>query len=400
MTKTINEELLDAAIRHQIFLLRYSGHVRNRVTEVLNRTEEELARRIRDQLRNSQGLASPVEFRRLQALLASLTAIRQKGWKEATKLLLNDIEELAYREPIILQNIYTTPLPVYVNTVLPSAEFLKSVALSKPFEGRLLKDWAATMESDDIRRMHAAVQAGMVAGEDHATIARRVVGTARLRGVDGATETTRRQVQSIIRTAVQHVANDARDGFFDLNKDLFTEEQFVATLDSRTTPICRALDGKKFKVGDGPRPPLHFNCRSLRVAAINGTLLGDRPAKPVAERLLVREYAKKEGLGDISSRANLPHGSKGAYDDWARGRIRAMTGPVPASQTYQTWLTGQSKAFQDEVLGETKGKLFRDGGLKLDKFVDLRTGREFSLDELAAKHAEAFRAAGLDPKDY
>lgn len=400
MVKTVNEEILDAVIRHQIFLLRYSGHVRNRITTILNRTEEELARRIRDQLRDSNGLNTPVEWRRLQALLAALDGIRAKGWREATKLLLEDMEDLAYREPIMLNNIYTTPVPVIVNTVLPSTEMLKAIALSRPFEGRILKDWAANMQSSDVRRMHAAIQAGMVAGEDSATIARRVVGTGRIRGVDGVTEATRREVQAVVRTAVQHVANGARDAFFDANKDLFTAERYVATLDSRTTPICRALDGKQFEVGKGPRPPLHFNCRSLRVAAFDGAMLGDRPAKPVAERLLVREYARANGLGNINSRGALPRGTKGAYDDWARQRIRQMTGPVPATSTYQTWLKGQSAAFQNEILGDTRGALFRQGGLKLDKFVDMRSGREFTLDELARKHADAFRAAGLDPQGF
>lgn len=400
MEKTANEEILDAVIRHQIFLLRYSGTVRNRITGILNRTEEELARRIRDQPRANAGLTTPREWQRLQSLLAALDAIRLNGWKEAQKFLLDEMEQLAYHEPIVLQGLYTTPLPVYVNTVLPSTEFLKAVALSRPFEGRLLKDWADTMAKEDIRRIHSAVQAGMVAGEDHATIARRVVGTARLKGADGVTELTRSQVQSIVRTAVQHVANGARDAFFDANRDILTEEQFVATLDSRTTPQCRALDGKKFEIGQGPRPPLHFNCRSLRVAAIDGTLLGDRPAKPTTERLLVIEYAQKNGLGDIKSREALPRGTKGEFDKWKRGRIRQLVGPVPATSTYQTWLKNQSAAFQEEVLGVAKAKLFRQGGLPLDKFVDLNSGREFPLSELAKKHAEAFRAAGLDPKSF
>jgi len=400
MAKTANEEILDAVIRHQIYLLRYSGSVRNRIANILNRTEEELARRIRDKLRNSEGLTTAREWQRLQSLLAALDAIRMEGWDEAKKYLLDEMQELAYREPIVLQGLYQTPLPVYVNTVLPPVEFLKAVALSRPFEGRLLKDWADTMAREDIRRIHSAVQAGMVAGEDHATIARRVVGTAALKGSDGVTEMTRSQVQSVVRTAVQHVANGARDAFFDANKDLITEEQFVATLDSRTTPQCRALDGKKFEVGKGPRPPLHFNCRSLRVAAIDGTLLGDRPAKPTTERLLAQEYARENGLSGVKGRADLPRGTKGDFDKWKRGRIRELVGPVPATSTYQTWLKKQSNAFQEEVLGTTKAKLFRNGGLTLDKFVDLRSGREFTLDELARKHADAFRAAGLDPSDF
>lgn len=400
MAKTVNEELLDAVIRHQIFLLRYSGAVRNRIAAILNKTEAELAMRIRDQLRNSEGVTTSVEWKRLEALLAALEGIRRKGWKEATAYLLEEMTELAYQEPITLDGIIQTVIPVEIGTVMPSANFLKAIALSRPFEGRILKDWADAMAAEDIRRIHTAVQAGMVAGETSSTIARRVVGTGSLMGADGATEMTRRQVQAVVRTAVQHVANGARNSFLLENAALIAEEQFVATLDSRTTPICRAQDGKRYPVGKGPMPPLHFSCRSLRVASIDGTLLGDRPAKPTTERMLAAEYAKANGLGKVRSRSDLPRGTKGDFYAWSRKRIRELVGPIPASETFQTWLSKQTNTFQNELLGDTKAKLFRSGGLKLDKFVDLNTGREFTLKELADKHAEAFRAAGLDPKGF
>lgn len=399
MAKTTNEELLDALVRHQIYLLRYSGYVRNRMTTILNASEEELARRIRDKLRTLQGLSTPTEWQRLESLQATLKAIRMESWDEATKFLTEEMVQLSYQEPIQLDGIFKTVLPVAVETVMPTAGMLKAIALSRPFEGRILKEWADTMAADDIRRIHSAIQAGMVAGEDMATIARRVVGTGPLKGADGVTEITRRQVQAITRTAVQHVANNARDTYFAENADIITAEQFVATLDSRTTPICRSLDGKVFELGKGPRPPLHFSCRSLRIAAIDGTLAGDRPAKPTTQKMLVREYAEKNGLGDIGSRDELPRGTKGDFDKWSRGRIRELVGPIPASTTYQEWLKGQTKAFQDEVMGITKAKLFRDGGLTLDKFVH-RSGDELTLRELAQKHADAFRAAGLDPSKY
>jgi len=399
VAKTANEEFLDALVRHQIYILRYSGYVRNRMTTILNASEDELARRIRDKLRTMQGLSKPVEWQRLEALQGTLAAIRKESWDEATKFLTEQMVQLSYQEPIQLDAIFKTVLPVTVETVMPSARFLRQIALSRPFEGRLLKEWADTMAADDIRRIHSSIQAGMVAGEDMATIARRVVGTGTLRGADGVTEITRRQIQTITRTAVQHIANGARDAWFADNADILTAEQFVATLDSRTTPICRSLDGKTFPVGKGPRPPLHFNCRSLRIAAIDGTLAGDRPAKPTTEKILVKEYADKNGLGNISSRDALPRGTKGDYDKWARGRVRQLVGPIPASTSYQTWLKGQSVAFQDEVMGVTKAKLFRDGGLELDKFVH-RNGDELTLRELAQKHADAFRAAGLDPSKY
>lgn len=400
MARSVNEELLDALIRHQTYLLRYSGYVRNRIWSILDRTEGDIAMRIRDKLRDSAGLTSPVEVRRMEALMAAIEAMRRESWEEATRFLLDEMEQLAYQEPIALRGIMTTVAPVVVETVMPATRLLRAIALSRPFEGRVLKDWASTMEAEDIRRIHAAIQLGMVAGETGAQIATRVVGTGALNNADGALEMTRRQVQAITRTAVQHVANSARAEFLQENADVIVGEQFVATLDSRTTPVCRANDGKVFPVGTGPRPPLHFQCRSLRVAAFDGERLGYRPFKSSTTKQLLREFADANNLKTVpKSRNDLPRGTKGAFDDFSRKRVRELTGRVPASTGYQAWLRNQSKQFQEDTLGVTKAKLFREGGLTLDKFV-AASGSELTLAQLAAKHASAFKAAGLDPEDF
>jgi SPP1 gp7 family putative phage head morphogenesis protein len=305
---------------------------------------------------------------------------------------------LAVAESISINGIVTIVLPVQLDTVMPSPRLLRSIAIARPFQGQILADWAASMEAEDLRKIHNAIQLGMTAGEDMATIARRVIGTEALQFDDGVLQMTRQQVQAVVRTAVQHVANHARTAWFLDNSDIVTTERFVATLDSRTTPVCRANDGKQFPLGKGPIPPLHFQCRSLRIAALDGVLLGDRPAKPYVERELVGEYAQANGLGSIRSRDALPYGTKGDYDKWSRKRVRDMIGPVPAETTYNEWLKTQSRVFQDDTLGIAKAKLFR-GGLTLDKFVD-RNGNELTLKQLASKEREAFLAAGLDPDNF
>jgi hypothetical protein len=72
---------------------------------------------------------------------------------------------------------------------------------------------------------------------------------------------------------------------------------------------------------------------------------------------------------------------------------------VPAKTTYQQWLRTQPVAFQNEVLGVKKARLYRQGGLTLDKFVTPQ-GREYTLTELARRERDAFTAAGLDPEDF
>lgn len=397
--RTSNDELMDAQIRHQTYLLRYSANIQARINNILNATEIDIARRIRDRLANNAGLNTPVEWQRLQSLINGIDKVRSGAWEDAIKYLQTQSVGLAQAEPHFMQTIVTEVAPVVVNTAMPSPRLLKAIVTDRPFQGKVLKDWAATLQAEDLRRIHNAIQMGMVAGEDSATIARRVVGTGALNGADGVTQLTRRQVTAITRTAVMHIADSARDAFLKENADIIEMEMFVATLDSRTTPICRSLDGKKFELGKGPRPPLHFQCRSLRVAAMNGELIGNRPAKAATEKGLLREFSKENGLAEITSRDSLPRGMKGAYDEFARNRIRELTGQVPSSTTYQTWLERQSVQFQNDLLGVKKAKLFRDGELKLDQFV-APNGSELTLNQLATKYPGAFEKAGLDASVY
>lgn len=385
MAKTSNEELFDAMVRHQIYLLNYSGFVRNKVTAILDETEKDLAEKIRSRLRASTSLDTPASVARLEALETAIRAIRGEAWTNASSFITDEMTKLSVAEAATYQTIITSTSPVILDTTLPSARLLKAIVNSRPFHGRVLKDWVKTMADDDLLRIGAAIRTGMVSGEGMDVIVRRVIGTGTLKGSDGVTEITRRQVAAITRTAVQHIANSSRSEFLRENSDVVLKEQYVATLDGRTTPICRALDGKQFPVGTGAMPPVHFSCRSTRIAALDGALAGDRPSKPVTEKVLVSEYAKKNNLGDIKNRDDLPKGSKGAYDKWARSRIKQLVGTVPAKTTYQEWLKRQPVAFQDEVLGKAKGKLFREKGFTLDQFVT-RSGQELSLDDIAAKY--------------
>ena len=400
MALTANEEFFDALVRHQILLLRMSGAVRARIQSLLDATEEDIRDKIMARLANAGGgLTSPAEVHRLETLLGIIRSIRLKAWSQIDEAWVEEITALAQQEPDFMAGIVKTVVPVQLDLILPAPALLKAIATTNPFEGRTLREWSQSLAAEDLRRIENSIRVGMVQGESSSEIARRVVGTARLKGVDGVTEITRRAADAITRTAVNHVANHSRQAFLHANSDLFDEEQYVATLDSRTTPVCRSNDGKRFPVGKGPIPPLHFRCRSLRVAVLLGDVLGNRPAKPVTEKMLLREWAQQNGITAPSSRAGLPHGTKTAYDQFARRRIRELTGQVPGKTTYQQWLTRQPAAFQDDVLGKTRAALFRRGGLTLDRFVN-RAGDEIPLRDLAKAHADAFRAAGLDPEDF
>lgn len=395
----INELFFDALIRHQIFLLRLAGGLRNEVVDLLNRSERDLAEKIRRKLAGVRGV-SPRSIARMESLLRVVERLRTRSISEVTDRWVEALRELSIREAAFVDGALKTIAPVILDTALPAVELLSGLVRSTPFEGKTLAEWSKKLAADDLDRIRGQILIGLTQGEDSRAIARRIVGSARLAGADGVTQITRRQAEAITRTSVNAIANMARRTYFQQNADLFSEELYVATLDARTTPICRSLDGERFPVGEGPIPPLHFNCRSLRTAIIDGEVIGVRPAKPVTERGLVREFVRQNGLdGRITTRAQLPRGTRGKFDDFQRRRIRELTGQVDGKVTYQKWLERQSAEFQDDVLGKTRGRLFRSGGLTLDKFVN-RAGDELTLSQLVKLEREAFIKAGLDPEDF
>lgn len=71
----------------------------------------------------------------------------------------------------------------------------------------------------------------------------------------------------LIRTEMNYISNKSTmQAYIDSG---VTEYEYLATLDSRTSDICRELDGKMFNIKDATigvnQPPLHPNCRSTTI---------------------------------------------------------------------------------------------------------------------------------------
>lgn len=126
---------------------------------------------------------------------------------------------------------------------------------------------------------------------------------------------------------------------------------WLAVLDSKTCPTCTSRHGTVWEIPSGPErersfvlsfptPPAHRSCRCII-------------------RLLTAES------------------------------------PLPEIQTGEEWLRNQPESVQREVLGVTKSKLFRDGGLRLDSIVE-ESGEELTIAELRERDLKAFREAGIE----
>ena len=347
---SVNDDLLDALTRHQVYLQRLSGGIVRKVIALLNRSDARIVERLL-----SEDVSS-LSRTRQERLLSEIRRIVEGAYEDATGALQIELEGLAEYEGEFQLDLFRRTVPVDLETVTPSGEQIIAAVNSRPFQGKLLREVYKELPAASFRRVRDAIRGGFVEGLTTGQIVRSIRGTRAQGYKDGILQQGRRETEAVVRTATNHTANTAREYIYERNASLIKGVRWNATLDGRTTLICASRDGKVYDPGKGPRPPAHFNCRSS--------------TSPVLKSWRELGFDADE----------VPAGTRASMD-----------GQVPADTTYDAWLRKQPRAFQDEVLGQKKAALFREG-VKVDRFVD-RRGREFTLDELKRREREAWEAA-------
>jgi SPP1 gp7 family putative phage head morphogenesis protein len=379
---TANQKLYEAALRHQVHLLRFSEGQADSVLRLLAETELDLLERI------TGAFAAGKDASRLESILASVLKRRAQVYQAIGKELTEQLKGLAEAEAAWEAAALTGSVPIKLNLASVPLESVLAAA-GTPINGVPLEGWLNNIGSSEATRLQQVVSLAIVQGQTIDQLASAIRGTAKANFEDGILAVSRRNAQALARTAVSHVSNQARESVWNANKDIVRALRWTSTLDGRTSSICQARDGHLTPVGDsilppseqplspaGARPPAHFQCRSVMVAVLDGVAIaGDRPfvadERTRAKReSAFREEAKKRGVPIQQVRK-----------EWADKNV----GQVPSSTSYSEWMKGQPKAFQDEVLGKARADLFRSG-LPLERFVDA-SGRKLTLEQLRAELA-------------
>lgn len=374
---TSNDNIRDDLVRHRIELQRFADGLARRIRIILNRAEPGLRAALKARLERETQFGNPItatlQTKRYLGIARFIKSLNDPVFDEVSTLVRTELVQLVKLEAATAHAIITGHLPVIASLTLPEARTLRSIVFARPMQKKILREWLSAYSTNDRRRMMDEIKQGMIFNETPTEISRRIFGTSQLGGTDGTRQITRRGAQTLAQTTTAAIYAGALAALYAANKNVVKKEIYTATLDSRTTPICRALDGKIYDVGDGPHPPIHINCRSIRVPAIDGKRIGTRPANATTEKAL-----------------------KGLRGPARRRAVEKLVGQIPAETTYQQWLGRQTVGFQNEVLGPTRGVLFRKGGLQLDRFVDA-SGNQYTLPELWERERNAFRKAGLTP---
>jgi hypothetical protein len=380
---TYNEQILDNMVRHQTYLLRYGANVTNESVALLKATEASvraLVLKYADDYIDLDGdkAASVKLFKTFES---DVSAARSKAWDAIGANAYEEFQRLTVIEGAAVLGAIQSPFPITLGLQALSTRQMKAILDTTPFEGRTLKEWLARSQITDADRISATARAAVIAGQTPSEVARSAMGTSSLNFKDSHARRSFKDLESIYLTVTNGISNQVKQEFYEANSDIVKNELYVATLDIGTTVMCAGNDGKIFARGTGPIPPLHFRCRSLRVAYIDGEVLLRRGYDASSSREFLDEFAKENNLGKVSSYKDLPRGYKGAYNAWARIETRKRVGQVPALQNFNEFLNNQSETFQNEYLGKSRADIFRQGKLSLDKFTTAN-GYELTIAEL------------------
>lgn len=368
MAKSTRTHLRDEGIHIAIDSLRFSEGINRKVWKILKQAEQEISGEVAkidpsgvEKLTHRQG--------RMLKLQDKIGAVLAEKYKTIMKTSGGDLADFAgYVSRRTVANL-NQAIGVEIADVMMDANELRAIASSSMFKGRILKEWWKDAQQDTRKRLNKGLsdatltaQTGMVKGD---SIGRMTTAVRR------AFDTSRSEAEVLVRTSTLQVCNDARLAMYQQNADLIKAVEWCATLDTRTTPICRALDGRRFSL-DGqpvghnmrfPGVPAHFQCRSTTI--------------PVTKSF-------QELAGEDS---NLPTRKKKALETLTPSQRASIDGPVAGSTDYTEWLRGQPANVQRDVLGPKRYEMFQAGKLKSVADLVHQTGRALSIAELEARYA-------------
>lgn len=330
---SVNAYLVDANTRHQIYLLRHGASLANEIIPEVERIIEQVAQRV---------ATTPDQIVRQRLLLLELRTILRASYEEVGEKLAAGAARVALYESEFQHRLLGGT--VSASLASPSIEQI-TVAVTRDLmsiePGRQMTIQQALSQFSDKKTSEVirTISDGILTQQTSKQISDNVQAL----GIK-----QRHQADALARTVTNGAADMAKRALFTENEDILEGEQWVSTLDSRTTIECMARDGNVYPVGKGPSAPAHWNCRSLRIPKV------------------AQKYALKGFEGVRPSRG----------DDGA--------GTVSTRTTYTGFLKRQSKEFQDDALGIERAKLFRSGKLTLKDMVN-SFGEPLTLDELRAR---------------
>ncbi|WP_339101297.1 minor capsid protein [Pseudomonas atacamensis] len=307
--------LADKTIKHQIALRGQFTRVAKQTALHLQALKVAIKAEL-DEAMTARNWSAVARLRKTFVTIDKLIADEYALMSETLKAELGDL--------FVYESEFTTKLlgSDFSNSLV-TEKLVESIVSSDPFDGKILGEWLDEQRLATQIKVKQTIRLGVLNGLSTSKIVDALYAEPGNPFV-GA----RRNAEVMVRTASAHVTSQASLKTFE--RVGFGSYQLSAVLDSRTTPVCRALDGKIYKTLDRGRkvPPFHPGCRTVMIA-----ISDDEP---------------------------------------------------PFTDGYEDWLGKQSAGEQESILGSARYRLWKSGQ-PLESFVDLDTHHVIPLDQLRSK---------------
>lgn len=335
----IYDAKIDRAAMARLFSRRLNGRVELSIDGHAYRVED----LVKNATRSARGLA---------VLAEAVDSDIRRTYSDVHSSTASSLGELATDHSSFLQRTIDGVMGSVWRTERPPSRVAEEYVLSRP----LWKD--LTMEAGwhgvgvrERKRIEAVIRKGVAEGssmEDIANLIRK----------SSVYDISKYQARGLVVTAVTSIQTHVDHDIYKANASALVGWQYVAVLDSRTTPLCAHRDGTVYPVSDTVHlPPAHFNCRSTTVPVFKSW----------------EDMGRLEGVAQVRLR-NL--------ETLTPKQVAFYDGQTPAREGYDEWLRRQSKEVQLRHIGDYKRmELFQSGQLRLDKFTNPE-GNSVGISEL------------------
>lgn len=341
-----NEVIFDELIQINLDLARLDATIRRKVLRLLRAMQKELISSIGNDSLTEWGLV------RKRQQLRETKEIITKYFNNISAVTLNQTQSI----PQIAATSASQALAVSVGSgvggavagLIPTTNFLDTLAKNALIEGATQGDWWKKQSVDMIFRFEQAINLGLINAETNQQIIKRVL------SIDGVTI---KNAEKLVRTTVLGISNQARQKSFEQNESVIAAYVHTSVLDNRTCVQCAPRDGLEWTVNHQPIghdipwriPPIHTNCRCSL-------------------------YARTKTFRELGV----------DLDEIGDDERSSMEGMV-TDKSFGNFMDRKGKAFTENALGKGRADLYRSGVITLEQLID-GNGNLVSVKALRAKY--------------
>lgn len=331
--ENVSDIMADAAISRSLLLQRIANGMS---AEVANHYQEI----IDDILNRIRMTDDEITIRNMRKLIKELRAMVET---DLPTVLYKGLTDLGLEEAAWASSMINTAVGVDIVTKIADPSRIERIVKTSLMEGATISEWFNSLEESMKTDLERSIKLGVTQGETTKEIVERVANKLAI---------NKNQAESITRTAVATVSNQARDATWEENSDIFRAWEHHSVMDGRVSFTCSTRDGaewsfttkeglnEKGKTYKFARPPLHFRCRSILLPVLKNADI----------------------LGITSTRAT-------------------MDGQISSEISFDKWFDKKSPEFQEKYLGVQRYKLYKAGKITFKDLVDQR-GNALTVREL------------------